>query len=167
MSEEDFTMFVVNEENSKILIKLLKEQGDDICKKEINKEYIKSKLSNYKFGWLKQTTIAQIGQKRKSKNAKYISSFILCSIDEDLNAITINLLCNRNALRKEGMELLQIVENYALNKRYKFLQLQSIGDRVSYYKKRGFYTVMDSPEYKNIKCEKLYYMRKKLLTDSI
>ncbi len=160
-------MFRITDENSKTLIKMLKDQGDEICKKEINKDYIISKIQNYKFGWLKQSERAQIGQRKYHNKTKYISSFVLCSIDEDLNAITINLLCNRNTLRKEGMELLNIIENYALDKRYKFLQLQSIGDRVSYYIDRGFYIVMDSPEYKNIKCEKLYYMRKKLSTKSL
>ena len=47
-------------ENAKDYEKLIKEQGEDVCRNIINKNYINSQSKDYNFGFIHKMNVAQI-----------------------------------------------------------------------------------------------------------
>ena len=94
METTTFEYFDKSFENYNEIKNFIIKQGKDVCKSKI-----KNSIDNFSYGFI----IAQIGQ-------KYIYSFILCK--KDKNYIKIDLICSRPN-SKEGLELMNIVENKA------------------------------------------------------
>lgn len=154
----DYIFFELKDSNIQKISKLIKEQGFSVCRNIIEQDYILKTINECSFGWIKMNKKAQIGQAKRGNNEMYVSSFLICSIDNDLNAIEIDLLCNRNKLKKEGIDLLKLCEEYGKKFRFKILSLNSIEDRVSYYTNNGF-EIRKMIIQSNCK-EKVYNMRK-------
>jgi hypothetical protein len=128
-------------ENAKDYEKLIKEQGEDVCRNIINKNYINSQSKDYNFGFIHKMNVAQIGQtkSRKQKSTIRISSFILCKMYPDFEEIDISLVCSRPN-SKDGKMLIELVTQKAIDMKFKYLSLLSIGELklVNWYKSQGF-----------------------------
>ena len=127
--------------NMKIEEKLIKEQGQDLCKNIISKNYIHLQSKDYDFGFINKINVAQIGQTRsKSANSTIrVSSFILCKLHPNFEEIDISIICSRPN-SKNGKTLIELVTKKAMEMKYKYLSLLSIGDvkLVNWYKSQGF-----------------------------
>ena len=133
------TNFEYFEKGSSKIEKLIKEQGDVVCREKIGRDYIKNITDKYLFGFVHKTPIAQIGQRRKKTNNEYLYSFILCDILEAYNSINIHLICSRVNAR-DGRKLIELACKKAIELGYESLTLHSILDDklVKWYKSQGF-----------------------------
>ena len=127
--------------NANVEENLIKEQGEDVCRNIINKKYISSQSKDYDFGFIHKTNVAQIGQtqSRNKKSTIRVSSFILCKLHPDFEEIDISLICSRPN-SKDGKILIELVTQKAVDMKYKYLSLLSIGELklVNWYKSQGF-----------------------------
>jgi hypothetical protein len=147
--------------NIKAIENLIREQGDEVCNNKIGRDYIKNKLKNCDFGFIRKSIKAKIGQIQTRKNKQHLHSFVLCKLlpNPYLNKIDITLVCSR-INSKDGKQLLELVEKYAQTINYNCLSLIAIGNTrlVNWYKSQGYLLetdkdIMDS----NLKS---YYMAK-------
>lgn len=51
--------------------KLIKEQGDIVCQEKIGIDYIKDRLKDFDFGFIRKLTQAQIGKIQKKNKSNY------------------------------------------------------------------------------------------------
>jgi hypothetical protein len=72
--------FVYFNKDNEIVIKLIKKQGDTVCQQKIGVDYIKEKLKDFDFGFIRKLPEAQIGKIKKSKSSEIINSFALCKL---------------------------------------------------------------------------------------
>jgi hypothetical protein len=149
------------EKKTSIVDKLIKEQGEDVCRQIIDKNFINLQKKSYDFGFIHKNYIAQIGQKKINKTPEYLYSFILCNLYPDFEEIDITLICSRPNT-KDGKQLLELVFQKGRELKYKYLSLLSIGEikLVNWYKTQGFVVISEKP-LPNGEI-KAYYMRKLL-----
>lgn len=150
------------EKSSKIDEKLIREQGDDVCRNAIDKMFIDSQRKEYDFGFIRKTQIAQIGQTRSRRmiSEQRISSFVLCKVLPVLEAVDIGLICVRPSI-KDGANLIDLVSKKADEMGYKKLVLFSTAESklINWYKKQGFVVIRHNMP----PCgEKMCYMQKLL-----
>jgi len=146
---------------------LIKEQGSEVCRNIIDKYYINVKSKDYDFGFIYKTPVDQIGQARSKRNLKYnISSFILCKLNPKFEDIEISLVCSKPN-KKQGKMLIDLVIMKALEMKYKYISLLSIGETklVNWYKKQGF-EIVSSKYLPSGAITNDYYMRKNILLDN-
>lgn len=126
--------------------KLIKEQGQDVCRQIISKHYINLQTKEYDFGFIHKINVAQIGQtrSRKTTSTTRVSSFILCKLHPIFEEIDINLVCSRPN-SKDGKKLIELVVQKALELKFKYLSLLSIGNSklVAWYKSQGFEVISE------------------------
>lgn len=120
---------------------LIREQGDDVCQNKITSNYMKKKLKDCDFGFIRKSIKAQIGKMKTRKNEQYVYSFVLCKLlpNSHLNKIDITLVCSRTN-SKDGKQLLELVEKYALSINYTCLSLIAIGNTrlLNWYISQGY-----------------------------
>jgi hypothetical protein len=89
---------------------LIREQGDDVCQHKIGTDYMKNKLKNSDFGFIRKSIKAKIGQIQTRKNKYHVYSFVLCKLlpNKHLNKIYITLVCSRPN-SKDGKQLLELL----------------------------------------------------------
>lgn len=86
--------------------KFIKDQGDSVCREMIGSDYIKAKIKEYDFGFVRMSPRANIGQKRRTRQTEqYVYSFVLCKLIPAFKEIDVTLVCAR-PLRVDGKELL-------------------------------------------------------------
>uniref|UniRef100_A0A6C0ID83 N-acetyltransferase domain-containing protein n=1 Tax=viral metagenome TaxID=1070528 RepID=A0A6C0ID83_9ZZZZ len=170
---------------SNIIEKLIREQGDEICQEKIGIDYIKDRLKDYDFGFIRSSVKAQMGQRKTRQTStvaeppsklvvkrlhvpcapcqteQHAYSFVLCKLLPNplFTNIDITLVCSRTN-SKDGKLLLELVEKHANNLKYDCLSLIAVGDTrlLNWYKSQGFVLETDKPII-NSNC-KAYYMRK-------
>jgi hypothetical protein len=128
--------------------KLIREQGDDVCHNVIGKDYIKSTLQQYDFGFCRTTTKARIGQMQTRRQEKHLHSYVLCRKvpGSYVNKITVVLVCSRPT-SKDGKLLLELVEKHAKEIAFPCLSLIAVGNArlVNWYKSEGYSVEDDKP----------------------
>lgn len=143
--------------------KLIKEQGDIVCQEKIGIDYIKDRLKDFDFGFIRKLTQAQIGKIQKKKTNQIIHSFILCKIipDPSIKEIDIVLVCSR-INSKDGKQLLELVEIKSTEIKCQRLSLIAIGNShlLNWYISIGYIKITDKPIPDSK--QKAYYMRKYL-----
>jgi hypothetical protein len=144
-----------------IMEKLIREQGDEICQEKIGIDYIKDRLKDYDFGFIRSSVKAQMGKRKTRQTEHHAYSFVLCKLLPNplFTNIDITLVCSR-ANSKDGKLLLELVEKHAHKIKYDCLSLIAVGDTrlLNWYKSQGFVLETDKPII-NSNC-KAYYMRK-------
>jgi hypothetical protein len=158
--------------------KLIKEQGQDVCRQIISKHYINLQTKDYDFGFIHKINVAQIGQtrSRKTTSTTRVSSFILCKLHPNFEEIDINLVCSRPNSKDGNLfsginkfmhekdignpqccilldtksrivlkKLIELVVQKALELKFKYLSLLSIGNSklVAWYKSQGFEVISE------------------------
>lgn len=157
MEEKEFEQF---DKTDKRLLEQLREQATQICRFQISPKWMEGSLNDFRFGFLHKTPIAQVGKIRRTRHTSYsITSFILCK-PYSTNNIEIKLLCSRSK-KKQGEQLLKVVETYARNLGMSALSLSSLPEKklIDWYKSQGFqvdYEIKDLDTYEL----KGYYMKK-------
>ena len=137
-------VFFPDSENVKLFKDLIKQQGIDVCRKVIEKEWINESLSKISFGIVKYRQNAQIGQKIKSKKDNYvIEGFILCRCDtENPFGLWIDLICSTEQSRC-GKYLLNKAFSYIAEytPQIKSIMLYSLYDETlkNWYLAQGFF----------------------------
>ena len=153
--------FYFEKNNLKDMEKIISEQGDDLCQNKIGTDYMKDKIKNSDFGFIRKSIKAKIGQMQTRNNKQRIYSFVLCKLlpNPYLNKIDITLVSSEEN-SKDLKKLLELVEEYAVSINYNCLSLIAIGNiqLLDWYKSQGYLLetdkdIMDS----NLKC---YYMAK-------
>ena len=142
-----FEYFERNIPNS--IEKLIKKQGDDICHNKIGTDYIKDRLKDYTFGFARISNKAKIGQQMRTRQTEqHTFSFVLCRIVNDpyIREISISLVCSRPT-SKDGIQLMELVENKAREMRFQKLSLVAVGNArlLHWYQAQGFRKTSDEP----------------------
>jgi len=147
--------------NIKNIEKIIREQGDDVCQQKIGVDYIKNKVKNCDFGFIRTTIKAKIGQMQTRQNNKHLYSFVLCNLipNSRLNKVDITLVCSRTN-SKDGKQLLELVEKYAKTINYDCLSLIAVGNTrlLNWYKSQGY--VLETDKDVVDSSLKIYYMVK-------
>jgi hypothetical protein len=146
--------------------KFIKDQGDTVCREMIGSDYIKAKIKEYDFGFVRMSPRANIGQKRRTRQTEqYVYSFVLCKLIPAFKEIDVTLVCAR-PLTVDGKELLDNVTQRAREMGYEWLSLIALGNArlVRWYQSQGFITVGDKPILDDEKkvTSYTYSMRKRL-----
>lgn len=127
--------------NIKPIENLIREQGDDVCQNKIGTDYMKNKVKHCDFGFIRKSIKANVGQMQTRKNKQHVYSFVLCKLlpNQHLNKIDITLVCSRTN-SKDGKQLLELVEKYAISINYNCLSLIAIGDKrlLNWYTSQGY-----------------------------
>jgi hypothetical protein len=160
---DDYIYFDKSHKDYKLIIKLIIEQGNIICRGEFDNSVIKNSIEKLEYGYIHIQQKAQIGQMKNKKKEFIGYSFIICTKKMDIPFIT--LICARQNT-KDGVKLLQLVEEKSINEGYKYIALHSIIEinLINWYKKQGF-VIEDEIfiDYYDKKKPKVYLMSKKLL----
>lgn len=143
------------------IIEELKKQASEVCRQAIPKKWITGCLSDFTFGFIHLTPVAQIGATRRYPTRKRVYSFVLCK-QTTHNCVDVRLICAR-ARSKEGSLLLDRVEKFAKEEKMEILSLSSLPEYrlVDWYKQKGFHIKTDIHDPKTYEL-KLYYMEKNL-----
>ena len=92
--------FFPDTETVRIYIDMIHNQGMEVCRNKIDKDWLDGSLSKFSFGIAIYTNKAQIGQSRKKKTDKQLKGVILCRIDNDSPyTVWIDLVCSRETSR--------------------------------------------------------------------
>lgn len=141
--------------------KLLKEQGDDVCRNMIGIDYLRDQLKLYDFGFIHRTRKANVG--RATRKTEYtIYSFVLCKLNTGFSDVGILLVCSRPQ-SKEGAQMLGLVHEKARQIGIASMSLIAVGNTriLNWYKNHGF--IMQSyAQEKDEPQVKMYSMRKKV-----
>ena len=129
-----------------IVEKFIRKQGDEICQEKIGTDYIKARLQDYDFGFVRSSVKAQIGRVRTRQTEHHAYSFILCKLIPAFHVISITLVCSRTN-SKDGKQLMELVEQKAKQLNYKQLSLIAIGNSrlLHWYESQGYVTIDDKP----------------------
>jgi N-acetylglutamate synthase-like GNAT family acetyltransferase len=129
-----------------IVEKFIRKQGDEICQEKIGTDYIKARLQDYDFGFVRSSVKAQIGRVRTRQTEHHTYSFILCKLIPAFHVISITLVCSRTN-SKDGKQLMELVEQKAKQLNYKQLSLIAIGNSrlLHWYESQGYVTIDDKP----------------------
>ena len=146
---------------SALIEKLIKEQGQEVCRNVIGRDFIVNKTKEYDFGFIHKTPMAQIGKTRTKKNSDRVSSFVFCKMFPDFGEIDVTLLCSRPTIR-DGKLLMKWVKEKAVSLGYRYLSLLSIGDDkvMKWYQSIGFVLISEKLYPDGVL--KAYSMKKKL-----
>lgn len=162
--EKELEYFEPDSENFNIYKALFHKQSHDVCRKEINKEWINTSSREFSFCYAFIGLKAQLGRRSLKKiEDKYIlKAFITCRVMKEAKVLKIDLVCSRINL-KLGKLLLEIVENKANAIGLKVIQIDSLPNKplIKWYEKLGFFQVY----IKNFEdgTEKAYFMQKLLI----
>ena len=133
--------FFPDTETVRIYIDMIRNQGIEVCRNRIDKEWLDGSLSKFSLGIAIYTNKAQIGQSRKKKTDKYLKGFILCRIDNDSPyTVWIDLVCSRETSRV-GTKLMQQAEEYTRsNKEIRVMMLYTLPEEPlkQWYRRHGF-----------------------------
>jgi hypothetical protein len=137
--------------------KVIKDQGDKICREQIYQETIDDSLRKFTVGFARVIEKAQIGQSRRKKSDKIqITSFCLLAEypSPAFSEIFLLLLCGME--NKHGEELLKQSIEYAKENKYNRLSLFSLNEEklLNWYSSHGFKiteTVLDGIKVKAFK----------------
>lgn len=140
------------------VVEELRKQAYEVCRQTIPKKWIYGCLSDFTFGFLHQTPMAQIGARRYNTR-KRIYSFVLCKKTRD-DCVDVRLLCARPRTKEAGV-LLEHVEYYVRQQKHRILSLSSLPEyrMVDWYKQKGFEIKTDVRDPKTYEL-KVYYMEK-------
>ncbi len=112
MNEMNDIMYFTSKDLNDHLIKdLIRLQGNETCRDEIDMLYIRNVINDYDFGYLRITEKANIGKKhsRRSGDKYYVWGFVLCKISENQKIATIELVCARQLVKGMGKLLIEKV----------------------------------------------------------
>ena len=145
--------FFPDTETVRIYIDMIHNQGMEVCRNRIDKEWLDGSLSKFSFGIAIYTNKAQIGQSRKKKTDKYLKGFILCRIDNDSPyTVWIDLVCltvmrssapkaQSRETSRVGTKLMQQAEEYTRsNKEIRVMMLYTLPEEPlkQWYRRHGF-----------------------------
>lgn len=126
------------------LKKVIKEQGDMICREKIYQEIIYAALKKFDIGFANVIQKAQQGQRRKKADSVQITSFVLLSegskITPTYKELFLELICGMKNKQREGSQLLFYAIDYAKQNNYDRLSLQSLPEKelLDWYHHHGF-----------------------------
>ncbi len=162
---ENILYFTSHDVEHGIMKDIIKSQGNDTCRQEINIQYIKDTMNSYDFGFAKITQKSIIGKKHtKRPTDKYhLWGFILCKLNENTGISTIELVCSRQSKTGTGKLLIdKTIEVLQKNKNINIVRILCLPkDRLkTVYKNLGFQedTILVHEPYM-----KLYEMTKKII----
>lgn len=148
------------EQNNDAIKKLIKNQGDIVCQEKIGVDYIKDRMKDFDFGFIRKMRESQIG-KMQTKKKEIMNSFILCKIIPDpfIKEIDITLVCSRNN-SKDGKELIKLLEMKAKTIKCQRISLIAIGNTrlLNWYISQDFILITEKPIIDSN--QKAYSMRK-------
>lgn len=141
--------------------KIIRKQGDLICRGKIYQEIINNALSKFTIGFANVIEKAQAGKMRKSRSDRtQITSFcLLFEIPPSFptyKELHIILICGMQTKNGEATELLHYVMEYAKQNKYNRLSLHSLDEKklLDWYLEHGFKivdTIYEGSEIKAIK----------------
>jgi hypothetical protein len=137
---------------------LIKSQGENTCRNEIDKMTIRTSLDGFVFGFVSYSIRANYGRRSpRSFSDKYIlNGFVICStVEYRPLEIRISLLCALKGL-SIGSLLLEAVNEYAIKNNFNTITLLALPDKklISWYKKNGFKEGKNN--FNIIKCTEMY-----------
>ena len=148
------------DQSNKAIKDLIKKQSDTVCQQKIGVDYIKDRLKDFDYGFIRKLSEAQIGRMQYKKK-EIVNSFILCKIIPDpyVKEISITLVCSR-INSKDGKQLMHLAEIKAKELKCQRLSLIAVGNTnlLNWYISQNFILLDDKPIL-NSK-SKAYYMRK-------
>lgn len=160
-----FDIIDITTENKHDLQRLVREQGNVVCRNLVSESFIKNLAKRIEFGFYRASPQAQIGQSQRRGSSKdVLQSFAVCTYIPDIpETLQLDLICSRNQLRSEGSELLQIVENHARHLGCKYLELDALGEPklLTWYESHGF-KIRRQVYNEGGNCVKIYHMYKVL-----
>ena len=154
-------------EHIKTIKDIIKEQGANVCRNEMDQSYIIECLKTFDYGYVILGNRASIGQKQRGSSQKYVlKGYVLFKYDERLSLLTGKILCGSDGYRGVGRQLLECVADFIFDKRVQTWTIYSLPDEklIKYYEYMGF-SVIDIL-YRNGK-KKVYEMRRKFTYDNV
>lgn len=160
-------LFDDTHDDFKLFKKLIKQQGDCVCRKKFSEKTVLGAIKRLEFGYISYGMKANIGQHIKNDNDKYlVYGFVLCHIEQDI-IMHIDLLCISCQYKGAGADLMERVINHAQNIGVSRITLYAIPELQKYYEKHGFDTVDTVRRSKDPKSEVKVYEMRRVLAHSV
>ena len=163
--EIDYDYFSPASTDIALYKKLIKKQGELVCRDQIYVDIISKSLRQHSFGVLAKTRQASTGRNSPISDDKWsLLGFATCEpFDDDMDTVILSLICARKNQKEMGKDLMGIIEDQARQLGYKKIQLFSLPEPhlIRWYERLGYKKGYVIPDYKT-GTNKLVTMTKKI-----
>ena len=136
--------------NMNLYKRLIKKQGEQICRNEIELYTITKAMDEFNFGFIHISQKARVGHRMLDVTDRIqLNGFVFCRYIEEFNDVSVDLVCSRKHMHL-GREFMEAVEEKAKELNAGRLVLCSLGEErlKRWYEAIGFRTIGEIPYHK-------------------